>query len=190
MIYIQSPFSGSSSPFIRPFSDLHIPEISIESLDEFSRWSLDVLNTILMFYCSKSRLWNLKYANLKYENDHTSAVPANTCESLRQVLFFRLLKSFLLPARSQMLRANPSHKSLSVSASPSQFLQVLLRSFKSSSPFQDVFTDCIHIYIYIYTYIFFFFKSFSGSPGPFSYQLGPSRHSQINSVAIVVVHSI
>ena len=47
-----------------------IPENSIESLDEswISRWSLEVLNTSLSCFCSKSRLWSLRYDNIEYGN--------------------------------------------------------------------------------------------------------------------------
>ena len=52
---------------------LEIPEISIESLDEsqISRWPLAVITAISRCFRSKSRPWNLKYTNLKYENGRT-----------------------------------------------------------------------------------------------------------------------
>ena len=53
---------------------LEIPQISVESLEEsyISRWSLEVLSTILRFCCLKPRSWNLKYEHLKYENGRST----------------------------------------------------------------------------------------------------------------------
>ena len=49
---------------------LKILDISIECLEEseIGRWPLEVLNTMLLLICSKSRPWNLNYEHRKYEN--------------------------------------------------------------------------------------------------------------------------
>ena len=64
---------------VRPFSYLRLLEVSIKSPDEsrISRWSLEVWNTNLMFLCSKSRLWDLKYEHLKKNNYLSSLRPSN-----------------------------------------------------------------------------------------------------------------
>ena len=50
---------------------LRIPEISVERLDEswIGMWSLEALNAILIFLPPNSRLWKLKYENMKYFQD-------------------------------------------------------------------------------------------------------------------------
>ena len=52
---------------------LKIPEISIEGLDKsyISRWSPEVLITILRCFSPKSRPWNVKYKHRNYENGGT-----------------------------------------------------------------------------------------------------------------------
>ena len=54
---------------------LTIPEMSAESLDKSksSRWSPEVVSTIVMHDCSKSKPWKLKYENIKYENGRCAA---------------------------------------------------------------------------------------------------------------------
>ena len=49
---------------------LKIPELSVDSLNEsyISRWSLDVLNTMLSLVLPKLRRWHLQCERPNYEN--------------------------------------------------------------------------------------------------------------------------
>ena len=75
---------------------LTIPDISIESLDTSlsSRWSLEVLNTILITYCSKSRRCNMLVT-------HTPIFSTNM--AIPGVVFrdHRFLKPLRTPAKSR-----------------------------------------------------------------------------------------
>ena len=64
---------------------LEIPETSIESLEkaQSGRWSLEVLHTIWEVLVSKSRPWNPKYENRKYENGRIHHQGSIAFESVR-----------------------------------------------------------------------------------------------------------
>ena len=82
------------------FPTRKVPEISIESLDEsyISRWSLEVFTTIKICFRSKSRPWNLKYADLKYEHGEVSnRVPPTSQFMNAQTYRYALRTGFLEP---------------------------------------------------------------------------------------------